>query len=367
MYDDLPSFLKSLGYYDGDSDWRLLQTAVEQANDAYNRDSPILDESEYNNLMIMTNAMEVKHNHTLTSDCSEVTEDKTLKPMYSLNKVYDTAKLVKFLTKFESDDKVLIEPKLDGVSLVVCYREGTFSHIQLKTRTFNAEQAKCLPIKNIAEIINATTSLSSVDIRGEVVIELDKFDGYVDSFSNARTMVSSMLNTKDASTLGYPSNLFDFIVFEVMPAIEIPSAFEVIDYVEHSVKSAISLIEEDDITGIYKEVIPYLLDGIVFKVPAYEHLGYTKRFPRNHMALKYMSENVLAKVVNIHIDETEKGIRQSVRISIEPTGIGGVVVRTINLGSVKILESLSIKIGDYIKFTLSGGIVPVVLEVISTD
>lgn len=371
MYNSLPELLTDIGYMYNDTDGvarlELLRQAIMRANEAYNNDKPILNELDYNELIVLTHGIEDAYKLTRTDDCSVVTGDTTLKPMYSLNKVYDTEKLIKFLSKFDADDKVLIEPKLDGVSMVVCYRDCVFSHIQLKTRRYNAEQARNLPIRNIDKIINETTPLSSVDVRGEVVIELDRYELHVDTFSNARTMVASMLNTKEPQLLGYDVDLFDFIVFETMPAVDVPSAFDVVDSTEYSVKAAIEVIKQDDLHSTYGEVIPYLLDGLVFKVPAYEHLGYTKKFPRNHIALKYLSESVVSTITDIVVEETTKGVRQSVRIAIEPTSIGGVTVRSINLGSVKVLASLVIKIGYDVKFTLSGGIIPIVLEVIPTD
>lgn len=371
MYSNLAELLHEVGYMYNDTNANerltILQNLIHRANIAYDNNIPILTEVDYNELIVLTHSLEDTQGLIRTDDCGVVSFDKTLKPMYSLQKVYDTDKLIRFFDKFDKDAKVLIEPKLDGVSMSVCYRNCMFSHIQLKTRQFDAIQARLLPIAGIDRIINETTLLSSVDIRGEVVIDLDKFDKYVDDFSNARTMVSSMLNTSDASKMGYPTDLFDFIAFEVMPAIEPPSAFTMVDSAEYSVGATIELIKQDDLGEVYKEAISYLLDGLVFKVPAYEHLGYTKKFPRNHIALKYLSETKVSKIVKIHIDETAKGIRQSVRLSIEPVGIGGIVVRSINLGSVKILASIVIREGDYAKLTLSGGIVPVLLDVIPAE
>lgn len=371
MYNSLPELLTDIGYMYNDTDaaarLELLRQAILRANEAYNNDQPILSELNYNELIVLTHGIEDAYKLPRSDDCSVVSLDSTLKPMYSLNKVYDTEQLIKFLSKFNPDDKVLIEPKLDGVSMVVCYRNCVFSHIQLKTRRYNAEQARNLPIRNIEKMINETTPLSSVDVRGEVVIELDRYAAHVDVFSNVRTMVSSMLNTKEPQLLGYDADLFDFIVFETMPAVTAPTAFDVVDSAEYSVKAAIEVIKQGELRESYGDIIPYLLDGLVFKVPAYEHLGYTKKFPRNHIALKYLSESAVSTITDIIVEETAKGVRQSVRISIEPTSVNGVTVRSINLGSVKVLASLVVKVGYDVKFTLSGGIIPIVLEVIPTD
>lgn len=371
MYENLSDLLYEIGYMYNDTNAEerlvLLQNLIHRANIAYNNNLPILSEVEYNELIVMTHKLEDAHGLPRTEDCSTVTVDKTLKPMYSLKKVYDTDRLIEFLTKFNNDDKVLIEPKLDGVSMTVCYRDCTFSHLQLKTRTFDINEAKMLPIADIDKMVNETTSISSVDVRGEVVIDLDKFDNYVSDFSNARTMVSSMLNTKVPYEMGYPHDLFEFIAFETMPPVDLPSSFTMVDSAEYSVSATVALIKQDDLNEVYKETIPYLLDGLVFKLPAYEHLGYTKKFPRHHIALKYLSETVVSKIRKICVNETLKGIRQSVTLEIDPTGIGGIVVRSINLGSVEVLESLSINEGDYAKFTLSGGIIPVLLDVIKSE
>ena len=363
----LEQWLDTMGYYsrtDPEFQVSVGRELIARANVRYETGDPILTDEAWLELVQRINAIEQANGLTLTSDCSEVpTSLATLKPMYSLNKVYDSKELIRFLMKFNPEDLVMIEPKLDGVSLVSCYRNGEFSHIQLKNRTYSRSEALSLPIKGIDRIVNATMPISSVDVRGEVVIDIERFEDYSDSFSNGRTIVSSMLNTKDVSRLGYPVDLFDFIVFETMPAIELPSSFECVDSIECTVSVAIERIKQDDLREAYDSTIPYLLDGLVFKVPAYEHLGYTKKFPRHHIALKYMSESAVAKVTAINVNETPKGIRQSVGISIEPTGVGGILVRSINLGSVAVLDSLGVKVGDYVKFTLSGGIIPVLIEV----
>ena len=355
--------LNRLGYDEPGNDLlrciTIRRELIKKASEHYEDGDSILTDDEWYSLVTSTNDMERELDLPITSDCSSVDQVDTLKPMYSLNKAYETSRIVKFLDKFELDDVVHIEPKLDGVSMVVCYRNSSFSHIQLKNRTINAVQALKLPIANIEAILRMTTQLPSVDFRGEVVIDLDTYGDYASRYNNARTMVAAMLNSSKLEALDYPAGLFDFIVFESMPYIDIPSCFNRIEPHIETVSGTIDLLDTDGLGDIMRDDLNYLLDGMVFKLPEYNHLGYTAKFPRNHIALKFLSEVIAAKIIKIHIDDTPKGIRKSVRLMIEPTGVEGILVRSINIGSVNMLKLFDLNEGDYVKFRLAGGIVPV--------
>lgn len=362
MFKDLGLYLKSFKHNDDEdtvAKTKLCQLAIEKANIAYDAGLPLIDDDLYRELMVMTNQMESMLNIQKTSDCSPTLFGKTLKPMYSLNKVYTTTELLAFLNKFEDNDTVTIEPKLDGVSATFCYRDYGFSHLQLKNSSYNREQTLKLPIANIENIVNAQHELQSVDVRGEIVIELNKYDDYSPTYKNARTIVAAMLNTSDITSLHYPEDLFDFVVFEIMPPVNPPQCYQMVNTTDTTVAKAIDDINTGNTFCYRGGDDRYLLDGMVFKMHGYQNLGHTKRYPKNHLAFKYSSDIVSAKVIAIHVNDTEKGIRKSVKIQIEPTVVGALLINNINIGSINTLELFDLNVGDYVKFKLVGDIVPV--------
>ena len=360
MYDELELYLENFGYHESlemVDKVLIYREALKVADKTINHhgDDEISD-AAYTKLLQITNVLENKLKLRLSVGQLEPVISKSLKPRYSVRRVHDGKEVIDILNKYEQDDLVTIEPKLDGVSMTICYREYTFSHIRINHKTFNREFVSKLPIRNIQSILNCEHVLPDIDVSGEVVIDLDTFEEYAGSYNNPRTIVAAMLNSSDVTTLAYPSDTFDFIVYNTLPNVDLCSAFQQIDFNIARVYEVIEVIETNKLDTYKDPDYRYYVDGLVFKLTEYDHLSNSTQYPDNHIALKNSNEFKEARVLNIDIEDAE--VKQTVTVTIEPTTIESIVVSEIIISNLSILKLLDIKVNDRVRFTMIGGLIP---------
>ena len=296
-------------------------------------------------------------------------------PMLSLDKT----KSVEDLREWLGDNKALLSWKMDGLTIVLTYRDGEL--VEAVTRgngtigeviTNNAKNFQNIPLK--------IEFKGELILRGEAIIKYSDFKRINDAiedatakYKNPRNLCSGsvrQLNPAITKSRMVYCNIFnvvkaDGIDFENSKAKQFEWAknegFDVVEYKFTDSKSIAddiaefeSKIESNDIPS---DGLVLLLDDIALG----ERLGSTSKFPRNAMAFKWSDERQVTKLKYIEWSPSRTGLINPVAI-FEPVELEGTTVSRASLHNVSIFEDLMLGVGDEISVYKANMIIPQVYE-----
>jgi DNA ligase (NAD+) len=309
-------------------------------------------------------------------------------PMLSLANAFGREDLVNFEKKilnFLSKNihfqlSYSAEPKIDGISASLIYKNGNFITGLSRGDGREGEDitANLATIKDIPKKILSNDFPEEIDIRGEVFIRNSDFDKLNDKFANPRNAASGSLRQKNpdetkkiplkfiAYTFGYEKGLktknqIDFLKnledwgFKINPLNKLVSGIDdlMINY---------SKIEKN------RTKIDFDIDGIVYKINDFElqkRLGNVANSPRWAIAHKFASNKATSKILNIEIQIGRTGALTPVA-KIKPINIGGVIVSNATLHNEDEIERKDIRIGDLATIERAGDVIPHILSVDKT-
>ena len=309
-------------------------------------------------------------------------------PMLSLSNAFDKDDLINFekrILNFLSKDKNFnlsysTEPKIDGISASLIYKNGKFKIGLSRGDGKEGEDitANLATIEDIPKIIHANDFPEEIDIRGEVFIQNSDFKNLKHKFANPRNAASGSLRQKNsdetkkiplkfiAYTFGYEkglkiNNQVEFLQklndwgFQTNPHNKLITGVNnlLINY---------SKIEKN------RTKIDFDIDGIVYKINDYElqkRLGNVANAPRWAIAHKFSSNKAISEILNIEIQIGRTGALTPVA-KIKPVNIGGVIVSNATLHNEDEIDRKDIRIGDLATIERAGDVIPHILSVDKT-
>lgn len=296
-------------------------------------------------------------------------------PMLSLDKT----KSVEDLREWLGDNKALLSWKMDGLTIVLTYRNGELAEAVTRGNgtigeviTNNAKNFQNIPLK--------IEFKGELILRGEAIIKYSDFKRINDAiedatakYKNPRNLCSGsvrQLNPAITKSRMVYCNIFnvvkaDGVDFENSKAKQFEWAknegFDVVEYKFTDSKSIAddiaefeSKIESNDIPS---DGLVLLLDDIALG----ERLGSTSKFPRNAMAFKWSDERQVTKLKYIEWSPSRTGLINPVAV-FEPVELEGTTVSRASLHNVSIFEDLMLGVGDEISVYKANMIIPQVYE-----
>ena len=296
-------------------------------------------------------------------------------PMLSLDKT----KSVEDLREWLGDNKALLSWKMDGLTIVLTYRDGELAEAVTRGNgtigeviTNNAKNFQNIPLK--------IEFKGELILRGEAIIKYSDFKRINDAiedaaakYKNPRNLCSGsvrQLNPAVTKSRMVYCNIFnvvkaDGVDFENSKAKQFEWAknegFDVVEYKFTDSKSIAddiaefeSKIESNDIPS---DGLVLLLDDIALG----ERLGSTSKFPRNAMAFKWSDERQVTKLKYIEWSPSRTGLINPVAV-FEPVELEGTTVSRASLHNVSIFEDLMLGVGDEISVYKANMIIPQVYE-----
>ena len=360
---------------------------VEQLNAAakayYQEDREILSNQEYDALYdelvaleektgtILANSPTQKVGYTVLSNLVKVKHES---PILSLDKTKETAKLASFL----GDREGILSWKLDGLTIVLKYNNGTLE--QAITRgngeigedvTHNAKVFSNLPV--------SIPFKGELVLRGEGVIPYSEFYrinealGEDEQYKNPRNLCSGTVRQLN-SEIAAKRNV-KFFAFTLVSAagMEISDSkaknmdwlaslgFDVVEHVMVTAETVAAevehfrnRIEDNDIAS----------DGLVMTFDSIEYstsLGRTAKFPKDSVAFKWADEMAETTLREIEWNTSRTGLMNPVAI-FDPVELEGSTVSRASVHNVSILKELKLSIGDRIKVYKANMIIPQIAE-----
>ena len=296
-------------------------------------------------------------------------------PMLSLDKT----KSVEDLREWLGDNKALLSWKMDGLTIVLTYRDGELAEAVTRGNgtigeviTNNAKNFQNIPLK--------IEFKGELILRGEAIIKYSDFKKINDAiedaaakYKNPRNLCSGSVRQLNPAVT--KSRMVYCNIFNVVKAdgIDVENSkakqfewvknegFDVVEYKFTDSKSIAddiaefeSKIESNDIPS---DGLVLLLDDIALG----ERLGSTSKFPRNAMAFKWSDERQVTKLKYIEWSPSRTGLINPVAV-FEPVELEGTTVSRASLHNVSIFEDLMLGVGDEISVYKANMIIPQVYE-----
>ncbi len=370
------------------TDTRRMQELVELLNraaKAYYQDADeIMSNYEYDALYDELQALEAQTGVTLSSSptvnvgyeiLSELPKERHPSPMLSLDKTKD----VVGLQAFAGDQKVVMSWKMDGLTIVLTYRDGGL--VKAVTRgngevgeviTANARTFKNLPLQ--------IPYKGELVLRGEAVIGYKDFEkineeiAEVDAkYKNPRNLCSGsvrQLNSeitakRNVKFYGFSLVQAEGVDFHNSRAAQLDwLASQGFEVVEHIVVSREEIPNE--VIKFSEKIVSndFPSDGLVliYDDVAYgQSLGRTSKFPRDSFAFKWADETSKTVLREIEWSPSRTGLINPVAI-FDPVELEGTTVSRASVHNISIMEELELGIGDQIEVYKANMIIPQIAE-----
>jgi len=301
------------------------------------------------------------------------TKNKVTLPHYmgSMDKLKTSEldKLTKWKGKFNKFDYTIMD-KLDGISGLFVKNK---SEVKLYTRGNGTVGQDISYLINTMPNLKALSKLKDdIVVRGELIISKQKWKKYTEQFSNARNMVSGLVNAKKVNTAIMKD--IDFVVYEIMiPRMRMTQQFKYLEkekinhvYYEILDKNDLDFEMLDEILIDRRQSSEYEIDGIIIIDDSLHDINNDGN-PDFAFAFKDASEKLTADVAvkDVEWNVSKDGYIKP-KLILEPTKLSGVTISNATAFNAKYVIDNKIGPGSIVKIIRSGDVIPHVLEVIKT-
>jgi DNA ligase (NAD+) len=396
-----------------------LRQKLQDASYAYYvLDNPIMEDTVYDHLYRELQDLETQYPQLITPESptqrvgekpnTQFTSVKHNIPLYSLENAFNFAELTKWQERWErglitgdreqaftSAKEYVCELKIDGSALALTYENGVF--VRGVTRgdgvtgediTPNVKTIRSIPLK-----LHLDNPPPLVEVRGEAFLSLAVFDAINQEraenneqlFANPRNAASGTLRQLDPRIVAqrrldffaYTLHLPELGTGENNLAFSLPKTqwecLELLQTMGFKVnpnrKLCPSLREVEEYYLIWdtqRQNLPYMTDGVVVKLNSLslqESLGFTQKFPRWAVALKYAAEEVPTIVESVTVQVGRTGALTPVA-ELKPVQLAGTTVSRATLHNRDRVSELDLHIGDTVIVRKAGEIIPEVVRVL---
>lgn len=355
-----------------------------------------IDDYEYDMMMRELKAIEEEYPELITPDSptrrvggeatnmfesvAHTVKMESLQDAFSFDEIRDFDRRVKDAV---TNATYVVEPKIDGLSVSLEYRDGVF--VRGSTRgdgsvgediTANLRTVRAIPLR-------LKTDLPFIEVRGEVYMPHSVFHKLVEEqelneekpFKNPRNAAAGSLRQKNPKITA--KRKLDIFVFNVqqIDGHSLSNHKQSLDYLkELGFKTIPFYTEFKNIDGAIDELkriadirytLPFDIDGAVIKVNDFEErriLGSTAKFPKWAIAFKYPPEEKETKLLSIEVNVGRTGVLTPTAV-FSPVLIAGSTVSRATLHNEDFIKEKGICIGDTIIIRKAGDVIPEVVSV----
>lgn len=355
-----------------------------------------IDDYEYDMMMRELKAIEEEYPELITPDSptrrvggeatnmfesvAHTVKMESLQDAFSFDEIRDFDRRVKDAV---TNATYVVEPKIDGLSVSLEYRDGVF--VRGSTRgdgsvgediTANLRTVRAIPLR-------LKTDLPFIEVRGEVYMPHSVFHKLVEEqelneekpFKNPRNAAAGSLRQKNPKITA--KRKLDIFVFNVqqIDGHSLSNHKQSLDYLkELGFKTIPFYTEFKNIDGAIDELkriadirytLPFDIDGAVIKVNDFEKrriLGSTAKFPKWAIAFKYPPEEKKTKLLSIEVNVGRTGVLTPTAV-FSPVLIAGSTVSRATLHNEDFIKEKGICIGDTIIIRKAGDVIPEVVSV----
>ncbi len=363
----------------------------------YVLDDPQISDRDYDSLYAELRELEGAHPELVTAASptqrvgdaprGELKTVPHVVPMMSLDNTYGEADLSEFIRRVRQGlpaavtPSFCVEPKLDGGSIEVLYRDGQLALGSTRGDGQSGEEIT-QNLRTVRSLPLTIPYRGNLTLRGEVVIYRADLARINEArvaageapFANPRNAASGSLRMLDSRIVAErPLRVLAWQVVEGPELSETHSgaldALAKLGLPTHRKHTVCHSFEEvwaaiSAIDAARKDY-PYETDGAVVKVDSFSQqaiLGATAKFPRWAIAYKFGAERASTTVVSITVQVGRTGTLTPVA-NLEPVQLAGTTVSRASLHNADIVQALGIRRGDRVVIEKAGEIIPQVVSV----
>ncbi len=376
----------------------------------YILDDPELSDPAFDALFNELRALEEKHPELRTPEsptqrvggflAERFEKTRHPAPMLSLANAFSAGELSAWrdrLHRLLSEEErtrlaYVVEPKFDGLTVVLHYEKGIFSLGATRgdgefgeTITANLRTVRRLPLQIPGDQRSDLAAPERLVVRGEAYVDKADFERFNQrqieagerAYANPRNFAAGSLRQLDSSiTAQRPLKLWVYQALIVEGGPTVTSHWEALAmlrdlgfpvcpmvrrFADAEFDQLAAYVEE---FGARRHDLPYEVDGIVIKVDSLsmqEELGFTGKDPRWALAYKYAGEEAVTTLLDIVVNVGRTGAVTPNAV-LEPVQISGVVVKSATLHNEDYIRDLDIRIGDKVVVKRAGEVIPKVLR-----
>lgn len=365
----------------------------------YDQDDPEISDYEYDKLSVELRNMELQYPEwvqvgtptakvggTVKRELRKVAHDV---PIISLQDAFSKEEIMSFVEKVQKEEPgalFVVEKKIDGLTLVLRYRDGLLEEAITRGDGIVGESVyeNALAIKSIPNTI--PEKLTYLEVRGEVYMSSESFAAINEKqslsgskiYQNRRNSAAGTMRQLDASIVAERD--LDIFVFnlELAEGKTFTSHTETLDWLaDQGFSTSPNRVKAETADQVWAAIehiakiryeLNYPLDGAVVKVDSLamrEHLGMTSRVPRWAIAFKYPPEQKETKVEDIVVQVGRTG-RVTPLAVLEPVVLAETTVTRATLHNQDYIIEKDIQVGDTVVVQKAGDIIPEVVSVVKT-
>jgi DNA ligase (NAD+) len=387
---------------------KLLQKA---SYEYYVLDNPTMEDAVYDQLYRELKDLEIQYPELITPDsptqrvgerpASQFTSVRHNVPLYSLENAFGNADLNTWQERWRrvapdvGAAEYVCELKIDGNAIALTYENGLLVRGATRGDGISGEEItqNIKTIRSIPLRLNLDNPPPLVEVRGEAFLPLDVFEQINQEraqagealFANPRNAAAGTLRQLDSRIVA--KRRLDFFAYtlhipdasaqgEVSHPFQIQSQWEALEWLQQ-VGFRVNPNRERcpnleavkaycDRWSTERVELPYMTDGVVIKINSFDlqtQLGFTQKFPRWAIALKYPAEEAPTLLENISVNVGRTGAITPVA-ELKPVQLAGTTVSRATLHNRDRIAELDIHIGDTVIVRKAGEIIPEVVRVL---
>jgi DNA ligase (NAD+) len=384
-------------------EYQQLQDQIRYHNYRYHvLNNPVISDYEYDQKLNRLKEIEAKHPEWVTPDSPS--QRAGADPLDKFSKVEHPTPILSLANAFDAQDlrvwyeriarldarvretDFTVEPKLDGLTIVLHYRGGVF--VQGATRgngevgediTENLRTIKALPL-HIPVREGGPSVPEVLVVRGEALITKADFaklnqrleaEGKKTYLNPRNTAAGSMRQLDSKITAQRPLTLLVYAIVHHENGDRPKTQWETLSYLRElgfpvaEASAHCQTLEKaiDQCISTDPDAFPFEVDGMVIKIndlDLADGLGVVGKDPRGAIAYKFPAVNVTTKLMDIGVNVGRTGVITPYAI-LEPVEIGGVIVRQATLHNFDFIKDKDIRIGDRVMVKRAGEVIPYVI------
>lgn len=363
----------------------------------YDEDTPEIEDDAFDALTRELRALEEMYPELITPDSytqrvhGEISALFTpvthTVPLSSLQDVFSLEEVEEFDRRVRETVKnpvYVVEPKIDGLSVAIEYRDGRFYRGATRGDGLTGEDVSA-NLRGIARLpMTLTEPVPRLIVRGEVYMPRRQFAELVEqqqqsgekTFKNPRNAAAGSLRQKDprmAKARGLSLFVFNMQLIEGedisghaqslerLKALGFPMIpfYTVTDDIQTALKEITRI-------GENRQGLAFDIDGAVLKVDRFtdrEQLGETSKFPKWAVAFKYPPEEKETTLLDVTVAVGRTGVLTPTGI-FEPVMLAGTTVSRATLHNEDFIREKQLAVGDRVALRKAGDIIPEVVRVV---
>jgi DNA ligase (NAD+) len=368
-------------------------------------DAPIISDLEFDKILNEFKRIEAEHPEWVTPDSPTQRIEGRVTDRF--DKIRHPAPILSLANAFGAEDarawfervsriddrvekaKFVVEPKIDGLSVVLHYRNGVF--VQGATRgdgevgediTLNLRTVRTIPLRIPVEADAKLTVPAYLVVRGEAFLPIKDFEKLNQkleeegkkTYMNPRNSAAGSLRQLDPKlTASRPLTLLVYQIIHSEGGKVPTSQWDLLEYLKalgfpvtdiakrfDNIEDAIAYTVTWDKR---RDELPYEADGMVIKIDDLNlaaDLGFVGKDPRGAIAFKFPAREVTTKLLEIRVTVGRTGVLIPNAV-LEPVEIGGVVVERATLHNFDYIAEKDIRVGDRVLVKRAGEVIPYII------